>query len=113
LIFDYLAPYEWQEVIKQLEMLDDIEAYDKAKKHKSEAIPFKQAITVKKYYYLIVYSRQNYSVLFLIIYSIPCLIFDYLAPLLCLKVFGREFNSRHLHQISDYARFLTGIFLPF
>ncbi|CAC9472241.1 hypothetical protein BSPLISOX_232 [uncultured Gammaproteobacteria bacterium] len=35
---------EWQEVIKQLEMLDDIEAYDKAKKHKSEAIPFKQAI---------------------------------------------------------------------
>ncbi len=25
-------------------MLDDIEAYDKAKKHKSEAIPFKQAI---------------------------------------------------------------------
>jgi hypothetical protein len=37
---------EWQEVIKQLEMLDDIEAY-----------------------------------LFLIIYSIPCLIFDYLAPL--------------------------------
>jgi hypothetical protein len=35
---------EWQGIIKQLEMLDDIEAYDKAKKTQSEVISFNQAV---------------------------------------------------------------------
>jgi hypothetical protein len=35
---------EWQGIIKQLEILDDIEAYDKAKKTKNEVISFDQAV---------------------------------------------------------------------
>ena len=35
---------EWQSIMKQLEMLDDIEAYDKCKKTKSEIISFEQAV---------------------------------------------------------------------
>jgi hypothetical protein len=35
---------EWQGIMKKLEMLDDIETYDKAKKMKSEIISFDQAI---------------------------------------------------------------------
>jgi len=35
---------EWQGIIKQLEMLDDIEAYDEAKKIQSEVISFDQAV---------------------------------------------------------------------
>jgi hypothetical protein len=35
---------EWQGIIKQLEMLDDIETYDKAKKNQSESISFDQAV---------------------------------------------------------------------
>ena len=35
---------EWQRIIKQLEMLDDMEAYDKAKKNQSEVISFDQAV---------------------------------------------------------------------
>jgi len=35
---------EWQVIIKQLEMLDDIEAYDKAKKNQSEVISFDKAV---------------------------------------------------------------------
>ena len=35
---------EWQGIMKQLEILDDIEAYDKAKKAKSEVISFDQAV---------------------------------------------------------------------
>jgi len=35
---------EWQGIMKQLEILDDIEAYDKAKKTKSEVISFDQAV---------------------------------------------------------------------
>ena len=35
---------EWQKIIQQLEMLDDIEIYDKAKKTNNEVIPFDQAV---------------------------------------------------------------------
>ena len=35
---------EWQNIIKKLEELDDIEAYDKAKKEKDEVISFEQAV---------------------------------------------------------------------
>ena len=35
---------EWQGIMKQLEMLDDIKAYDKAKKTQNEVISFDQAV---------------------------------------------------------------------
>ena len=35
---------EWEKILEHLEMLDDIEAYDKAKKDQSEIISFEQAI---------------------------------------------------------------------
>ena len=35
---------EWQKIMQQLEMLDDIEAYDKAKKTNSAVIAFSQAV---------------------------------------------------------------------
>jgi hypothetical protein len=35
---------EWQGIVKKLEMLDDIEAYDKAKETQSEVISFDQAV---------------------------------------------------------------------
>jgi len=35
---------EWQEIQEKLEMLEDLEAYDKAKKETSEIISFDQAV---------------------------------------------------------------------
>ncbi len=35
---------EWQGIMKQLELLDDIEAYDKAKKTNNKSISFDQAV---------------------------------------------------------------------
>ena len=35
---------EWEKIVEKLEELDDIEAYDKAKKLNDETIPLKQAI---------------------------------------------------------------------
>ena len=35
---------EWQGIVKKLEMLDDIEAYDKAKETQSEVISFNKAV---------------------------------------------------------------------
>jgi hypothetical protein len=35
---------EWQGIVKKLEMLDDIEAYDKAKETQNEVILFDQAV---------------------------------------------------------------------
>lgn len=35
---------EWQKIIQHLEMLDDIEAYDKAKKTSNETTSFDQAV---------------------------------------------------------------------
>lgn len=35
---------EWQGIVKKLEMLDDIEVYDKAKKTQSEVVSFEQAV---------------------------------------------------------------------
>jgi len=35
---------EWEEIVKRLEMLEDIENYDKAKKKDDEIIPFDQAV---------------------------------------------------------------------
>jgi len=35
---------EWKDIIEKLEMLDDIEAYDKSKQDKSEIISFDKAI---------------------------------------------------------------------
>jgi len=35
---------EWQKIQEQLEMLEDLEAYDKAKKESSEIISFDQAV---------------------------------------------------------------------
>jgi len=35
---------EWQKILEKLEMLDDIEAYDKAKNSQGEIIPFEQAV---------------------------------------------------------------------
>lgn len=35
---------EWQKIIQQLEMLDDIENYDKAKKTNNEVISFDEAV---------------------------------------------------------------------
>lgn len=35
---------EWENIMEKLEMLDDIEAYDKAKKQQDTIIPFEQAV---------------------------------------------------------------------
>ena len=35
---------EWQKIQEQLEMLEDLKAYDKAKREKSEIISFDQAV---------------------------------------------------------------------
>ncbi len=35
---------EWEQVLEELEELDDIRAYDRAKGERSDAIPFEQAI---------------------------------------------------------------------
>ena len=35
---------EWQKIQEQLEMLEDLKAYDEAKKEKSEIISFDQAV---------------------------------------------------------------------
>ena len=35
---------EWQGIMKQLEMLDDIETYDKAKKTQGEVVSFDKAV---------------------------------------------------------------------
>lgn len=35
---------EWEQVVSELEELDDIRAYDLAKKQNSEAIPLEQAV---------------------------------------------------------------------
>jgi hypothetical protein len=36
---------EWQRVVEMLEELDDIRAYDEAKRQPSEPVPFDQAVT--------------------------------------------------------------------
>jgi len=36
---------EWQRVVEMLEELDDIRAYDEAKRQPSEQVPFDQAVT--------------------------------------------------------------------
>jgi PHD/YefM family antitoxin component YafN of YafNO toxin-antitoxin module len=35
---------EWENIMEKLEMLDDIEAYDKAKQQEDTIIPFEQAV---------------------------------------------------------------------
>ena len=35
---------EWQGIVEKLQMLDDIEAYDKAKKNKVEVVSFEKAV---------------------------------------------------------------------
>jgi len=35
---------EWENIMEKLEMLDDIEAYDKAKQQQDTIIPFEQAV---------------------------------------------------------------------
>jgi len=35
---------EWQQILESLEELDDIRAYDEAKKYPSDAVPFEQAV---------------------------------------------------------------------
>ena len=35
---------EWEQILDALEELDDIRAYDEAKSHPSESIPFDQAV---------------------------------------------------------------------
>ena len=35
---------EWQQLKEELEELDDIRAYDEAKRHPSEPVPFEQAM---------------------------------------------------------------------
>jgi PHD/YefM family antitoxin component YafN of YafNO toxin-antitoxin module len=35
---------EWESIIEKLEMIDDIEAYDREKENPSEIIPFSQAL---------------------------------------------------------------------
>ena len=40
-----LLPYsEWNKVIAEMEELEDIRAYDRAKARREEAIPFEQAV---------------------------------------------------------------------
>jgi len=40
-----IIPYsEWQQIIEEMEKLDDIGAYDKAKTEADETIPFEQAV---------------------------------------------------------------------
>ncbi|MHC1725082.1 MAG: hypothetical protein AB9866_03520 [Syntrophobacteraceae bacterium] len=36
---------DWQRIVEALEELDDIRAYDEAKRDPSDAIPFEQAVT--------------------------------------------------------------------
>jgi len=38
-----LSLAEWQQIKEELEELDDIRAYDEAKRHPSEPVPFEQA----------------------------------------------------------------------
>jgi len=35
---------EWQQIQEELEELDDLRAYDEAKRHPSDAVPFEQAM---------------------------------------------------------------------
>jgi len=35
---------EWQQILEALEELDDIRAYDEAKRYPSDAVPFEQAV---------------------------------------------------------------------
>ena len=35
---------QWKQILEALEELDDIRAYDEAKNHPSESVPFKQAV---------------------------------------------------------------------
>lgn len=35
---------EWKQILDALEELDDIRAYDEAKSHSSESVPFEQAV---------------------------------------------------------------------
>ena len=35
---------EWEQVLEALEELDDIRAYDEAKRHSSDPMPFEQAV---------------------------------------------------------------------
>ncbi len=40
-----IVPWEeWQELVEALEELDDVRAYDEAKRQESDAIPFQQAV---------------------------------------------------------------------
>ncbi|MBI2907414.1 MAG: hypothetical protein HYX92_07165 [Chloroflexi bacterium] len=39
-----LSLAEWQQVVEELEELDDIRAYDKAKSGPQESVPFEQAV---------------------------------------------------------------------
>ena len=39
-----LSLAEWQQIKEELEELDDIRAYDEAKRHPSEPVPFEQAM---------------------------------------------------------------------
>ena len=40
-----LLPYEeWEKIVEEMEELDDIRAYDKAKSHPSNPIPFEDAV---------------------------------------------------------------------
>ncbi|MGA2401071.1 MAG: hypothetical protein ABSG91_05110 [Syntrophobacteraceae bacterium] len=36
---------DWEQIVEALEELDDIRAYDEAKRESSEAIPFEQAVS--------------------------------------------------------------------
>jgi len=40
-----LSISEWEQILDALEELDDIRAYDEAKEHPSEPVPFEQAIS--------------------------------------------------------------------
>ena len=39
---------QWQQIKEELEELDDIRAYDEAKRHPSEPLPFEQAMASLK-----------------------------------------------------------------
>ena len=40
-----LLPYkEWEKIVEEMEMLDDIRAYDEAKSHPSDPVPFNDAV---------------------------------------------------------------------
>ena len=40
-----LSMSEWEQILNSLEELDDIRAYDEAKGHPSEPVPFEQAVS--------------------------------------------------------------------